>query len=103
MFTERELCDAIAECENAPSSLQNCQKLAVFYSLYDRLFAEKPEIEQKTAKSEVLPISSSNSEFLQAIAGRNWDSLLIILDELMDTVKILQPRLYAAVMQKLQE
>lgn len=103
MFTERELCDAITECENAPASLQNCQKLAVFYSLYDRLFAQKLEVEQKTAKSEILPISSSSSEFLRAIAGRDWSSLLIILDELMDTVKILQPRLYTAVMQKLQE
>lgn len=102
MFTKRELCDAIEECENAPASFQNCEKLAVFYSLYDRLFAEKPvEIEQRSVKNEVQ--TSANSDFLRVIAGKDWTSLLVILDELMDTIKILQPRLYDAVMQKLQE
>ncbi len=102
MFTKRELCDAIKECENAPASFQNCEKLAVFYSLYDRLFAEKPnEGEQKNTKNEVQ--TTANSEFLRTVAGKDWTSLLVILDELMDTIKILQPRLYDAVMQKLQE
>ena len=102
MFTERELCDAIKECENAPASFQNCEKLAVFYSLYDRLFAEKTdESGRNNAGIEVQ--TTANSEFLQAIAGRDWTSLLMILDELMDTIKVLQPRLYSAVMQKLQE
>lgn len=101
MFTERELCDAIKECENAPASFQNCEKLAVFYSLYDRLFAEKPESERRSVKTEVQ--TAANSDFLRTIAGKDWTSLLVILDELMDTIKILQPRLYDAVMQKLQE
>lgn len=101
MFTKRELCDAIKECENAPASFQNCEKLAVFYSLYDRLFAENPENERRNAKNEVR--TTANSEFLRTIAGKDWTSLLVILDELMDTIKILQPRLYDAAMQKLQE
>ena len=102
MFTKRELCDAIKECESAPASFQNCEKLAVFYSLYDRLFAEKPvESEQRSVKNEVQ--TTADSDFLRILAGKDWASLLVILDELMDTIKILQPRLYDAVMQKLQE
>ena len=38
MVTERELLDAIRECESAPSSFRSCERLAVFYSLYDRLY-----------------------------------------------------------------
>ena len=101
MFTKRELCNAIKECESAPASFQNCEKSAVFYSLYDRLFAEKPESERRNVKNEVQ--TTANSDFLRTIAGKDWTSLLVILNELMDAIKILQPRLYDAVMQKLQE
>ena len=90
MFTERELCEAIRECEGAPSS---------FHALYDKYFADDAETRVKTP--EIRPVS--DSEFMTLIAGKDWSSLLAILDELMDTVKILQPRLYDAVMQKLRE
>lgn len=99
MVTEQELLAAISECENAPSSYQNCVKLSVFYSLYDKLFADKSENQVKAVNIE--PVSES--EFMQVIAGKDWSSLLIILDELMDSIKVLQPRLYDAVMRKLRE
>ena len=99
MFTERELCEAIRECEGAPSSFQNCEKLAVFHALYDKYFADDAETRVKTP--EIRPVS--DSEFMTLIAGKDWSSLLAILDELMDTVKILQPRLFDAVMHKLRE
>ena len=99
MVTERELYEAIRECESAPPSYQNCEKLAVFYTVYDKLFANSSK---KTAKSTYIqPVS--DSEFMRLIVGKDWTSLLAILDELMDSVKILQPRLYDAVMRKLSE
>lgn len=99
MVTERELSEAIRECESAPSSYQNCEKLAVFYTVYDKLFADSSE--KPTKSIDIQPLS--DSEFMQIITGKDWTSLLMILDELMDTIKILQPRLYEAVMQKLRE
>ena len=69
------------------------------YTVYDKLFANSSE---KTAKStDIQPVS--DSEFMRLIVGKDWTSLLAILDELMDTIKILQPRLYDAVMRKLSE
>ncbi len=80
MVTERELCEAIRECESAPSSYQNCEKLDVFYTIYDKLFDDSSD---KTAKSiDIRPLS--DSEFMQLIVGKDWTSLLVILDELMD-------------------
>ncbi len=106
MITETELLEAIRECENAPSSYQNCERLAVFYSLRDKLYG-KPEEQQPAAQEQtaefMLQTDKSGSEFMRAISGKDWTSLLAILDELMDTIKILQPRLYDAVMRKLQE
>lgn len=102
MVTERELREAIRECENSPASLQSLEKLAVFYTVYDKIFADSTDSSEKpTGSTDIQPVS--DSEFMQLIVGKDWTSLLVILDELMDTVKILQPRLYDAVMQKLRE
>ncbi len=102
MVTERELLDAIRECESAPSSYRSCERLAVFYSLYDRLYGSAAEAPKKHAKTADIR-SVSDSEFMRLIAGKDWTDLLLILDELMDSVKILQPRLYDTVMRKLRE
>lgn len=102
MVTERELREAIRECESAPVSLQSLQKLAVFYTIYDKNFADNTESSEKPTKIiDVQPVS--DSEFMRLLVGKDWTSILVILDELMDTVKILQPRLYEAVMRKLRE
>ncbi|MCM1164664.1 MAG: hypothetical protein NC299_12630 [Lachnospiraceae bacterium] len=99
MLTEQELYDAIRECESSPVSYRNCEKLAVFYTLYDKLYGEPAET--KTSRVAVQPVS--DSEFMRLISGKDWSALLEILDELMDSIKILQPRLYDAVMRKLRE
>lgn len=109
MFTKRELQDAIAECESKPSSYASCEKLAVFKALYQMYFADEEHIELvKSVKPEPISVQNeiqitSGSEFMQAVSGRDWAALLGILDELMDTIKVLQPRLYDAVMQKLKQ
>lgn len=106
MITENELLEAIRECESSPSSYQKCEKLAVFYYLHDKMFGdpeEKPAATQEQIAGFPPQAEKSGSEFMRAISGKDWTSLLAILDELMDTIKILQPRLYDAVMRKLQE
>lgn len=42
-----------------------------------------------------------DSEFARAIDGRDQHDIMPILDELMSTLQIIQPRLYNAVMDKL--
>ncbi len=105
MVDERELREAIAECESAPASLQSMQKLAVFNAVYDRYFTSDPEsTEVKPRERERVPtVTDSDSEFVRLVSNMDWAALLDILDELMETVKILQPRLYEAVMRKLRE
>lgn len=43
----------------------------------------------------------SDTEFARAIDGRDQQEVLPVLDELMDTLSVIQPRLYNAVMDKL--
>ena len=44
---------------------------------------------------------NSDSEFARAVDGRDPQDVLPVLDELMDTLKVIQPRIYNAVMDKL--
>lgn len=43
----------------------------------------------------------SDTEFARAIDGREQSEVLPVMDELMSTLNVIQPRLYDAVMNKL--
>lgn len=101
MISKRELEEAIELCENAPMSYQNCEKLATLYTIYDHLYTERaPEIE-RVAEDKIS--ASRNSEFLRMINGLPSLSVWSIMDELMKTLQVIQPRLYDGVMKKIQE
>ena len=44
-----------------------------------------------------------DSDFAQEVSGRAVSHIMPIMDELMETVQVLQPRLYDAVMRKLKD
>ena len=101
MFAKRELLDAISECENAPESYQNCSRLATFYTLYDHLYPnESSKIEQVT---ESTVESYGDSEFYKAVEGVNAKDAWAIMSELMETMKVMQPKVYNSIMYKLQQ
>lgn len=99
MITIRELDGAIKECENAPMSYQNCEKLATFYTILDHI-KEEPQDEYSYDAPKGID-SFGDSDFLQAVAGKEEAEVWAILDELMNTVLITNPRLYQGVMRKL--
>lgn len=99
MITVRELDGAIRECENAPTSYQNCEKLATFYTILDHV-KEEPQDEYSYAAPNGID-DFGESDFLQAVKGQNEAEIWSILDELMDTILITNPRLYQGVMRKI--
>ena len=103
MFTKNQLLDAIDELELAPSTFQNCEKLATLYLLYDHLYGDKmPTAVQETIREVIIP-RYGDSEFLTSIEGQDAQKVWMIVDELMETIKALQPRLYNATLQQLRE
>jgi hypothetical protein len=44
-----------------------------------------------------------DSEFLQAIAGQKAKDVWLVMEELMQTIQMLQPRLYQATLDRLNE
>ena len=92
MITRRELDSAIRECEDLPASYGNCEKLAVFYTILDHAFGES----EQTVKQTVEDVGGS--DFLQAVKGKDPEKMWLVMDELMDTLLVTNPRLYDGVM-----
>lgn len=102
MISKSELIRTIEELEGSPQSYQNCEKLATFYSIYDHLYSQKDAPEVRTSQ-EVTIGQHGDSEFLQAAAGTKAAETWAILDELMEILKRLQPRLYDSVLNQLKK
>ena len=107
MITQQDLIQAIAECQGQRNpNASTCIKLAAFLTIQRELYGEEKEAVQLPAYSfapapdEVI-IADGESEFSRTIDGRSQADVIPVIDELMSTLKIVQPRLYNAVMDKL--
>ena len=103
MFSKSELLDAIDELEMSPATYQNCEKLATFYSLYDHLYGKRVITAEAEPVREVMIAKHGDSEFLQAVEGADAETAWSTMDELMEAVKALQPRLYDATLQRFRD
>ena len=111
MIREQDLQEAIAECMGKRNPDANtCIKLAAYYTILKELYPK----EQDQAELPVFPSQSfssapevieyeGDSEFARLCRERSVSFIMPILDELMQTVQVLQPRLYDAVMRKLKD
>jgi hypothetical protein len=101
MVSAKELKETISELHNAPVTLQNCDKLATLYTLYDYMYAEnKPMHSYDVVAVDVIG-AYGDSDFLKTVSGKPLENTMILLDDLMAALKVLSPRLYAAAMRNL--
>lgn len=104
MITEKDLQEAIAECQGQRNPNANtCIKLAAFLTIKKEMFPNEQEEERGYSFAAPMETISyqSNSEFSQMIQGKEQDEVFSVIDELMDAVKVLNPRLYESVLRKL--
>ena len=105
MITEHDLNSAIAECQGRKNpDAKTCIMLAAFYTIRREMFGEEKEVEHYSyapAPDRNIIDFDSDSEFARAVDGKPQDEIMPVLEELMETLKIIQPRLYGAVMGKL--
>ena len=95
MIKEHELREAIAECQGERNPNANtCIKLAAYYTILNN-------IEPSYSRSESPHTYDSGSEFSEVIKGRDANEVYAIMDELMDSVSVLIPKLYDATIRKL--
>ena len=98
MLTKPQLLDAIDELENSCATYQDCEKLATFYILLDHMYGSEP---MQASSREVVINVNEDSEFLQMVHGKDASKVWPVIDEVMETVRAFQPRLYDAALNKL--
>ena len=116
MITEKEIAQAIEECLREPVTGNKRAVLADLIIIQDYLFGEPrqaheapqpmpmqsysaPPVEQVETYIE----TTGDSEFLKAVDGRKADKVWKLIDELVEAVKILHPRMYTTFIDKVQD
>ena len=89
MPTKEDLLHAIEACKLEESSVQSCNKLAIFYYLYDRLYGK--------LNTEY----DSGSEFMRIAKNMDLSELMAKIDELVETIRVLDYKLYESFMSNL--
>lgn len=106
MFTKAELVDAIDQLENGKHSIQNCEKLAAIYTVLDHLYGEEKQMPILSGYSNDNKIESEiglygKSNFLKSIAGKPAKEAWLLMDELVEALQVLNPRLMSNFFEKL--
>lgn len=109
MLNEQEINEEIAALENKRNhSATDCANLANLYSIRDHAF-RRTELDQHiSAYSQAsAPIATSvldnygDSDFLLVVSGKVPADAWGIMDDLMDTLRVVNPRVYESVMRKM--
>lgn len=93
MITRRDLEEAIAKCQGQKNPNANtCVKLAAYYVILDHT----PE-----DGSELSFTNRPSSEFMSILNTKKMDDVLIVIDDLMEDLQGVNPKLYYETMEKL--
>jgi hypothetical protein len=104
MFTQAELIDAITELECGKHSIQNCEKLAAIYTVLDHLYEPHYNTGYSNKSGDEMNTEIGlygKSEFLKTIAGKPTRETWLLIDELVEAIGVLNPRLLSNFLDRL--
>ena len=103
MIREQDLLDAIAECQGERNpDAKTCIKLAAYYTILNNITKTSEEIPSYSYAEPPEQVRyDSGSEFSEMIRGKDVNHILEVIDELMDTISVLSPKLYRATLSKI--
>lgn len=99
MITQKEIDEAINEVTEEMQNYNDCQKLATFLTLKDLLY---PKYRQyiETVTETVVDYKGA-SEFSSVVNGKVAVDVWQVIEELMEAMKWLYPRIYNQVIEKI--
>lgn len=117
MLDKQEIRKEIARLEYEESSYPNYAKLADLYIIraemekpdakieprYERLYSRAAAPAGMHMPQNAVNIDAADSDFLKAVSGKDAGAAWKIMDELMESLQVMQPRTYSAVMRRLRE
>jgi hypothetical protein len=83
----------ISELETRDTSYRLCERLSWLYTVRDHL---KPQAKQDSA----LVPQMQGSDFLKAASGTRCTDLLKVIDEHLETIKLLYPKTYDSLLER---
>lgn len=89
----------ISELEARQPSYKACERLSWLYIVRDHLMAKMYPPEGKATIKTAL----SGSEFLDAANGKPYEDVLKLVDEHLETIRMLYPKTYSALVDKIRE
>ena len=108
MLDPKEIDIEIARLEYGESSYPAYAKLATLYTIKNQMNQSetKPQEPRQAYSLAAAPESAStdrygDSEFLREIEGRDQEDVFRIMDDLMDTLQVANPRVYNGVLRKI--
>lgn len=111
MLNRHEIEEAIAELENRKNHSDGvCARLADLYAIRDHAFgrADTYDMGYSCAAAPVTVREDAldrygDSEFLLALVGKAPASAWSIIDDLMDNLRVVNPRVYDSYMRKIRQ
>lgn len=97
MITREDIEEAIAECQGVRNpNARTCIKLAAFLTIREYMFNNQSDDLSGYSGDQPRTVSAIDisSEFLDAIAGKPETDVLEIMEDVMNSVKYFNPRLY---------
>lgn len=86
----------ISELETRDTSYKLCERLSWLYTVRDHL---KP---QASGDSALLP-RMSGSDFLESASGKSCKDVLKVVDEHLETIRMLYPKTYDNVIERIRQ
>ena len=84
-----------------PKSFTTCEKLATFYTVLDHIRPENSSQKSADPEPEAVIGDYGTTEFFLAVRGKEADKIWPIFGELMDALKVLNPKLYSRTIERL--
>ena len=105
MITEKDLVEAIAECQGERNPNANtCIKLAAYYTILNEMNKDEevylPSYSMAADPQDDRVRYESDTEFSRSVNGLPVGDVMAVMDELMTALSVLNPRMYAGVLRK---
>ena len=102
MMDLEEIEKAIEEHEQMQTNLQVCERLAWLYIVRDYLSNKDNSVKDNSPTSE-RNIDVAESEFGKLIRSKSQERVMAVIEELMQTIEVINPRLYAGTIQRIKD
>ena len=94
LITRKDLLEAIEKCQGQKNPNANtCIKLAAYYTILDHTPEDDPGYSYAS--------KPSNSEFMSIIKNKNVDEVIATMDDMMEELQTIAPKLYYETIERL--